>query len=83
MPEPSQNKLVKKKFQTKVTDPCSKCEPVNIKPWDKLHRAGTLQPYTAWPHIVCPSEEYLILQLPHPGPASFLSLPMGIPTLWR
>lgn len=88
MPEPSQNKLVKKKFQKKVTDPYSKCESVNIKPWAKRHRAGALRPYTAQPCIVCHSKEYLILQFPHPGPASFLSIAMGIPQslgghLWR
>lgn len=79
MHEPSQNKLVKKKFQKKVTDPYGKCEPVNIKPWAKRHCAGALRPYAAQPCVVCQSKEYLILQLQHPGPASFLSLPTGIP----
>lgn len=88
MPEPSQNKLVKEKFQKKVTDPYGKCEPVNIKPRAKRHRAGALRPYAAQPCSVCQSKGYLILRCLHPGPASFLSLPTGIPQspgrhLWR
>lgn len=79
MPEPSQNKLVKKKFQKKVTDPYGKCEPANIKPWAKQHGEGALGPYAAQPHAVCQPKEDSIPQFPRPGPASFLSLPVGIP----
>lgn len=79
MPEPSQNKLVKRKFQTKVTDPYSKCEPVDIKPWAKQHHAGASWPYAAQPCVVCQYKEYLILQPPQPGPASFLLPLTGIP----
>jgi len=45
MPEPSQNKLVKKKFQKKVTDPYGKCEAANIKPWAEQRWEGALGPH--------------------------------------
>lgn len=64
MPEHSQKQLVKKKSQKKVTDPYSKCEPVNIKLGAKRYWVGALQPYAAQPCVVCQSKEYVILQ-PH------------------
>lgn len=45
MPEQSQNKLVKKKFQKKVTDPYGKCEAANIKPWAEQRWEGALGPH--------------------------------------
>lgn len=67
MPELSQNKLVKKKFQKKVTDPYGKCEPANIKPWAKQHGEGALGPYAARPHAVCPPKEDSIPWFPRPA----------------